>query len=502
MDKDLRDSLRISVESIPSHGDNESFVQRQTRNYNTLYSIPEVREYYAQVVSAILLAYSQRFTSRGVVLTYRYKSARSIEKKMQEYIQKTINESVQCSQPMYDGFAMKMRTSEIPSLLYSRDEYKLFDEDKTLSQLAAERQENNRFLAEMQEFRGRLLGDEFQLTGLQDINDEYKTDVTLEEYFTNCIEILRRTRSITDPNETYVLQKLDNNIADLESNLRTVILDGDSQELVDKEDIEHEETGFTVLLDNFAKKMHNEITLAILTRQFINLFKTNADFFSQLGIELASPSEKDNKRKRTSKGYEANFIYIKTLYGIVEVQLQNEEQYQHGKTGAAAHSEMDGKRIDTVGIPSPEEIEDPEIAKKYLSKVFEISPSKFSAKPIVLNVDENIVEITEASAVSNYESIFSELQPKNTRRHRLDKHREKLELRKDLPIYDFPEKTQQYDRQSIMQYLSSISFSNARHISEIWHKNNFNFADAYDRWLSSRTQELSETSRPDDAIDR
>lgn len=489
MNDDFRESLKVKPAPVDETINMDRFITQNTRNYTTLYNIPEVREYYSQVVSAILLAYTQKFGSRGISLTYRFKSPKSISNKIQEYLVKKSCNDNKDSQPMYDGFAMKMTTSEFPNIFYSRDEYKLFPKDKTLAQLAAERKANNEFLEKMQEFRSRLFPDEFGSFGL-DASNVFSPDVTREEYFSNCIEVLKRTRALTDSNETEVLRRLDRNILYLESNLRTIISDNKGNFPVVPEDINHNETGFPVLLDEFARKMHNEITLAVLTRQFMTLFASHSEFFSQLGISLADSTSKKHKRLRTPRGYESNFIYINTLYETIECQLQTEEQYQQGKTGAVAHSELATKILDTVGIPAPDALDDA-MANVYMEKVRYISPSKYAAKPIVLNSEESIVEITEASALSNYESIFSEIQPSNPRRYTLDEHKKELEARLDLPIHDYPERIEQHDRLSVAQYLDSESFAQAQRIAELWHSNYEEFANIYASELKSSRESIS-----------
>ena len=67
-----------------------------------------------------------------------------------------------------------------------------------------------------------------------------------------------------------------------------------------------------------------------------------------LGVKLADiPVEK----KRNSRGYESNFVYLDTPIGRVECQLQTEDQYRFANYGFAAHTKMKGKKLNPVEIP-------------------------------------------------------------------------------------------------------------------------------------------------------
>lgn len=80
----------------------------------------------------------------------------------------------------------------------------------------------------------------------------------------------------------------------------------------------------------------------------------NNELFEKLHISL---SPKAMKKKRTKDGFVSNFLYINTLFGTIECQLQSQHEYQEGNYGYAAHTNLKGKAISPFRIPEPKDKE-------------------------------------------------------------------------------------------------------------------------------------------------
>ena len=486
-DDNFRNSLRVVDDSVvdssadfSSSGeiiDSEEFVNRNTRNYVALYNIPEVREYYTQVVTAILLAYNKKYGNNGLQLNYRFKAPNSIANKMQEYVDKkhSPDSELRPSQPMYDGFAMKLITSEVPSLLYSRDEKKFFDTDKTLAALVEERKANYKFLEKMQEFKSKLVEDEFE------VPPKYNLKISEEEYLSNCISVLKRTRSLIDPEEVDLLKAYDIRISTMEDKLNISRDDGSPTTLISSRDLENPSNNFLLLLNDFESRMHNEIAMAVLTRKFTSLFKENSELFDLLGIKLSK--DKDTKRKRTKNGYESNFLYIDTLFGTIECQLQTYQQYEQGKTGTAAHmlykssdSSKDSPKAlpRLVPIPNRKEMRIPDVARRFLKSVLEVSPHMYS-----VTLGRERTKDIEFGAFRNYYSIFSEIPPTHDLAPQFQQYFSNLRDRSDSPLNNYPDKLRQYNSQDLEDYVSGKGFRDVQDVAKLWISHSYDFADTY-----------------------
>ena len=491
MENDFRKSLIVEPAPVSDDIDEQEFIERSTKNYITLYNIPEVREYYTQVVTSIILAYSEKYGNHGIQLNYRFKSPKSIRNKMKEYVRDKQSNS-DTTQPMYDGFAMKLITSQVPSLMYSRDSYRLFDKDKTLSQLVAERKANYEFLEKMQEFRNKLVEED------DGNSPKSKFDVSQEEYFTNCISLLKRTLTIVDPEETLIIAQINSSISKMESKLESARDSGMASYPITHREFEVDSSqkeppeNFLAFLDNFESKMHNELAMAVLNKQFTSLFKSNGEQFSALGIRLSS--SKPFKRKRKENGYESNFIYVDTLFGTIECQLQTYEQYQQGKTGSASHFQYSEQRDDDdilpendngdsqkkelpklVGLPAPGGFSNPEVARDFLQKVREISPQVSS-----VTMGSYRTKNIEYGAFRNYYSIFAEIPPSHFLTPQFTQYFTALRDAPDSPLNNYPDKLRQYNIQDVEDYVDSDEFDRLKKISELWHLHFDTFADSYE----------------------
>lgn len=494
MSDDIRETLRINIDELGTIDDSlhlknptqdevrSEHIQRVSQNYETLYSIPEVREYFNQVITAILLSHQSRFGKRNLDLVYRFKSSKSIHSKIEECIihipfNTDENRYIVDYKPMFDGFALKMITGETPSMFYSEDSSTFFEEDRPIPEILRDKKANYEFLERMQMFKNRLIEDEY------DYPPRYKLEVSQQEYITNCIEILERTRDLIEPSETNVIDMYTKRIERLQNNL-DILQKANMASLPITEDLlQNKDTDFIALLSNFERKMHNELGLAVFTKQIRSLFKNNP-LFEQLGVSLTGPKTKEPKRMRTKNGYESNFIYINTLFGPIECQLQTEEQREQGRFGIAAHTRLPNKSIDLIDIPETPDNSDDSALSMYKSKIQDfmqrvlyISPRKYTAS---LKNDGRIF-ITEYGAYRNYYSISNEIPPDDPRSAPIKAYFARLANLLGHVFDKYPDRLLQYNQQDFNQYINSIDFSKAKEISKLWNSNMEHFSEIYTR---------------------
>lgn len=199
----------------------------------------------------------------------------------------------------------------------------------------------------------------------------------------------------------------------------------------------------------FEGKYYNKSDLEILTKQVCSLFNSNPTF-EKLGIKL---SDIPIERKRTENGFESNFIYLDTLLGKIECQLQTENQYRFGNFGFAAHTKLKGKKIHPVGIPV--DVKDKEKIKEYRKAVKSISPDSFLAR-----MDDNEISrvmILEFGDYQNYSNVISQIAKGDPSESFLYSYRSKAYALKDV-LFDKEERSFGFIEADIQRYVNSDEF--------------------------------------------
>ena len=137
----------------------EKFKEKEYEKYRRLYNDKDLQEYFHYLVATILMTHHKNFGEFTVESPYRFKSPKSIKVKLREYFDSiTRNTNQTSSQPfsmkqIKDAFAMKL-------ILYSRPPVS-YSNDPKLKELIEEKSRNLELLSEMQEFKTKLVEDEY-----------------------------------------------------------------------------------------------------------------------------------------------------------------------------------------------------------------------------------------------------------------------------------------------------------------------------------------------------
>ena len=385
--KEYSESLSATVSEAAAL---ESFKQKEYQKYTKLYDDKNLQEYFHYLVTTILMAHHKQYSEFTIESPYRFKAPESIKAKLDDYSSSITkndsknNASSFSMKQIKDAFAMKLILYSKPPVSYSNDpEIKVLVEEKA---------KNLKLLEEMQEFKSKLIENEY----VKPI--QYKYETTKFEYYQNCKLLLERILSLVHPNATDLIEHYQKQIYNIDNCLNFITAAKDEESLIDKEDLTRKNNFFT-FLDDFTSRIYDKLDLAILTKQVKSLFLDNPQF-EKLGISLAPES----KEKRTKSGFVANFIYINTPFGPIECQLQSKHEYEEGNYGYAAHTKLKGKSIKPFKIP---DTTDKVKIREFIKLIRETAPKSFLAR--IDSTEKDRVIIQQFSDYQNYKNLISQV---------------------------------------------------------------------------------------------
>ena len=427
----------------------EDYRQNKLNTYRQILDNPKIHHYFHNIVAAIMMAQYETYEFAGINIPYRFKSPQSTKNKLDSRIRKAHiefdkNQRMHISDmgPIVDIFAMKVISKRRPPVFHSTD--------PEINALIEERKKNQGFLDQMQQFKGKLVENEYT----KPENYVLKYECTKLEYYEKCKELITRLKDLIDPRAVNVINHYNEQLLDIDNRLEVINATGPSS-FVDKDDLTDGSLNFFKLLEEYESRFYDKSELAILTKQFLSLFENN-EVFKKLGISIKHP-ENPVEEKRTENGYESNFICIDTLLGTIECQLQTEHQFEYGNYGFAAHSKLEGKAVKLVKIP--DNVEDKKLLNKFVQKVREISPKGYSAR--MDSNEQGRVMIQKFDDYQNYKGLVSQVAKGHPLERLLRVYFSRLyALRHD--IFKASEKTMGFNNLDIEEYLSSKEFEDLK----------------------------------------
>ena len=490
MKKSIFEKLGIDLSKVDKDikGFLRGFITEYSKNVRKFNS-DEVQEYFHMFIAATMLEYHKFYENFDLEVPYRIKSPKSVLDKVLEYLsrqEKSVYDYNEYNEyqgklreDLTDMFAMTMVGYNRPPTFYSND--------PEIQELIKEKKINHALLGEMQKFKLSVKKDEFSGTG----TDAYNYYCTKKQYYINCMMILERLKTMVDPKATELLSRYNKMLDVIKSNVPEkffYVCDNKIKELNEVENLdteeklekayneiynligqcnlsEHEEkqlmqkiteedtkdVNFLKLEEDFTSRLYDKIDLAILTKQIYSVFD-KSETLKKFGIKLDKESA---KRKRTSRGYVANFVYLETPFGKIEMQIQSKHENNEGNYGYSAHSDMDGKVIKEFDIP---ELDDEEGLNVFRTCVAFISPQKFFAR--FDNSEPNRIMTQIFGQFQNYKSVISQVKKGSNDESRLKKYFGKLyaKRRKYFPNDYKKEKIESFIEYDIEEYLNSPEF--------------------------------------------
>ena len=383
MDKrtEFVDSLKVDV---PNEEELlKDLLDKKYEEYAKIYENKNVQDYFHYVIAAIMLSQHQRYEDFTVEIPYRFKAPKSIKDKLEDYASRTsISYDANTNEPkidlknINDIFAMKIIACNRPPTFYSND--------PEIQELIEEKKKNHRILGEMQEFKSKLIKDDFSNPKV------YNYSCTKVAYYEKCKQLLNQIKTLISPEAENLLNYYNKQIADIENCLAFMKAANNENQPIDNEDILNNKMNFFKALDDFTSRVHDKLDLAVLTKQVDSLFENN-ELFEKLHISL---SPKAMKKKRTKDGFVSNFLYIETLFGTIECQLQSQHEYQEGNYGYAAHTNLKGKAISPFRIPEPK---DKEKINEFVQEIKEVAPKSFLS-----NYKNLVSQVTKGDPCEKY----------------------------------------------------------------------------------------------------
>ena len=161
--------------------------------------------------------------------------------------------------------------------------------------------------------------------------------------------------------------------------------------------------------------------------------------------------------KRTANGYVSNFVFLKTPFGKIEMQLQSQHENIEGSYGYPAHGSMnDDKKIKPFKIP---QIGDTKKLEEFRTYVDFVSPKKFLAQFDSSEPNRIITQIF--GAYQNYKSIMIQVQRDSKKAGKMKDYFKKLYSRR-YEIFSEAGKSEDVEsfiEDDIDEYLKSEEFN-------------------------------------------
>lgn len=499
MRKSIFDKLGIDLNSLTKEekGFFRGFINEYGKNVYK-YNNPVTQNYFNNLIAAIMLEFNGAFENSDIRTLYRIKSAKSVIDKMLEYfgrddkfileennfgeLQRSLKEDLK------DMFAMTIVGCSRPPILYS--------DNPEIQALIKEQNTNHSILAEMQKYKCRLTGSEFSSGKKSSYkfegNKEFER-LSKEEYYVYCMSLIERIKSLIDPNAKKLLKKYDDmldrirekvpdsftsiaepfifedsiayprttfdkkQIVSQISSSRILKMGDDARELTEmKQPISNDDVevvDFLDLIDDFSARINDKLDLLVLRKQVEATFE-NSELLKKFGVRISPNSL---KQKRTEDGYVADFIYIETPFGIIELQLQTQHENQEGSYGYAAHGDMEGKNLKEFDIP---DLENEAELKDFRTCVEFVSAKKYIAQ--FDNAEKARVFIQVLGKYQNYKSIMTQVKSGSEDDKRLTEYFAKLYKSRNeiFPGEAEQERMESFIYYDIEEYMQSKEFKN------------------------------------------
>ena len=461
---------RLAHRALPNTSQEQeairSYGEKQLEKYGEFHENPYVRDYFNHLVAAIMISQYENYEQSGINIPYRYKAHKSTRDKVNKRLRKATvhyNENgdaiVDNVEPLLDIFAMEVVSRRRPTITTSSN--------TEIQELLEEQKQNQAYLEKFQSFKRKLLINDLKPSK----PNNYRYDCSQWEYYRMCAEILDRLKQIVDPDAIELMEYYNEKLATIQE--RFSFLKSYPDENITIEDLEDPKVNFFDLLSEYEGKFYNKTELAILTEQITSLFEDNP-LLEGLGVKLADiPVEK----KRNSRGYESNFVYLDTPIGRVECQLQTEDQYRFANYGFAAHTKMKGKKLNPVEIPDDlkpiinRKIQE---VKEYVrthdvtgidgfrDEARDMSPNSYLSR-----MDDNErgrVMTIEFGDYSNYKKVISQVSDDDTIRRFLYNYFARLYPIRDV-LFEKEDRSFGFIRTDVEEYMNSEEFEHFKEIA-------------------------------------
>ena len=426
--KDAEELLLNTFESEVSH----------TNRFNS----EEARKYFRMFISTIMIEYDKYFHDYGIEIYYRSKSLKSIIDKVLDYMSREDASVLKYNQAtnnydffvknITDGFAFKIVMKNRPSTFHANN--------KEMQSLIDEKIKNQEFLGRMQEFKNKLIDDEFS------IKPNYLYNVTKRDYYNNCKELIQRILTTISPKATKLISHYHDLEESVDETLKIIYDIGEESDMIDKDDYPSDKLDFSKLLQEFSARIYDKLDLEVLTRQMTSLFK-NSQLLDKLHVVHTK-----SKPKTAASGYVSNFIFLNTPFGEIECQLQSEHEYWENNFGYSAHSRMDKKKVQRYKIPDSKNKKQISTFRDFMHYV---SPKSYHVT--FDNVEKNKVLIQGYSDYKNYRNLVGQVPEGSQQEKALIKYFEKMYRVRD-DIFESLGQTHEITPYDINKYLDSEDF--------------------------------------------
>ena len=479
MSKEIFEKLGIDISKM--NGSTRGFFRGLITEYKKnvdRFNSKSTQDFFNIFITAFMLEYHKAYENFDIRVPYRIKSPKSVFDKVLDYLVRTDKSEYSYNQfneyqgklkdDIKDMFAITIVACNRTPTLYSND--------PEIKELIEEQKRNHALLGEMQKFKLRITNSEFSGTD----PNTYNYSCSKEEYYLNCMILLNRIKTLSNPDSKGLIKKYDDILERIKNNVpeefyriaNSVTKDPEiieSLNTADKFRIAHELThkfiensnmtqeevermgkpidendvkivDFIDITDDFTARIHDKLDLAILTKQVYSVFE-NSKLLKKFDVSIIPDSL---KKKRAENGYVSNFVYLDTPFGKVEVQLQSQHENREGNYGYSAHADMRGKSFKEFDIPKRG---DKDGLKTFRACVEFVSAKKFLAQ--YDNSEPNRILTQVYGKYQNYKSTLTQVKKGSEQDIRLKQYFGRLYSRRNEI---FPGEARQESVECFMHY--------------------------------------------------
>lgn len=409
----------------------------------TKYKSEETMEYFHNLISAIMIEFGKAYEDSDIKVLYRTKSPKSLIDKILEYMVRPDKADFKCDE---NGFYSKLK-EEIHDMLaitmvlgYRPPTFA--SNDPEIKELIDKKNDGNRFIGQIQGFRLNLIEEEFPGTA----KVKYRYDCSKEEYYNHCILLAERIKGLLNPKATKRIKQYEHIISAIDEIKESLGEEG-LKEKIDATTVK--QIDFNRLYKSYINEIYDTIDLNIFTKQ-VKAIMTGAPILKKFGITI---DEESYKETRTERGFAANFIYLVTPLGKIELQVQTRNQNRQASYGYAAHYDMSSdKSIKPFELP---DIDDADAIERFKTSVEMVSPQKYVAE--YDDAEPGRIIIHGYGEYQNYKLLMSQVKRGSITDLQMKQYFERLYELKDkfFTKQDTIESFIEYD---INQYLKSDRF--------------------------------------------
>ena len=386
-----------------------TYINELVKQYQ-VYHNHDIRKYYINLCSLILLMYSRTHPLEVASIHFRFKSTKGLIVKLAQRIiidgklhrDPETGKDTLMYRDISDAFGAKLVVSKgfNPRTASS---------DENIQKLINERNSNYKNLEPFEALSERI--DNY-------VNGEDIESITYLEYYDTCLNLLEALLSVINENETEYREAISKKIAIIQSEKDQIDITGNLSDYINDPDFFQSDVfNFQAYLAKYNNAIDSPLAIAgikkFLNRIFDGCGLSQQNLLEKSILERFNIRKYKHEEKHTSSGHEGIHIDIMNPFGKFELQAQTESQYISDRIDETnAHSLMNNKDVPLFQIPTriSEEAFDSNKVDEYISITLPNGNCVYLSKNTVSSFIENVENITAHKGKITYNKALNDVQ--------------------------------------------------------------------------------------------